>query len=423
MEYLTNLKTNIMDKQLGHREVSEGSTQPKPDPSGATMKACVWDGPLNVKIAEVPKPTITHPKDVIVKTTACTICSGSDSHIFSGEMPGIEKGAILGHESCGIVAEKGDEVNNLEIGDRVVIAFDLACGQCSFCKRHEYAACDTTNDSKLMDVNYGSHHSAIFGYTKLLGDVPGCQAEYIRVPFAEINCCKLPDDIPDSEGLFMSDVLCTSLHACTLGEVKKGDTVAIWGMGPIGLYAGRWAQILGASKVIGIEVVPERIELARQKFGFTVIDRNEVSDVPKKIMELVSNGVDCAIEASGFRFSTSILHKVERAVGLETDSPDMITECLNAVRKYGHVSIIADYVGTSNQFPIGHVVMKHLTIRSGQCPCQNYFGYVIDNIRSGKIDPRWMVTNKIKFDDLPDAYNKLFYKEDGYVKVYCDMTE
>ncbi|EPY49587.1 glutathione-dependent formaldehyde dehydrogenase [Schizosaccharomyces cryophilus OY26] len=421
MNEIRNTATNLMDKNLGRNPVSETYGQPVQDPSGATMKAVVFDGSKSVKIQQVPKPTITHPKDVIIKTTACTICSGSDSHMFSGEIPGIDKGAVLGHESCGIVAERGPEVKDLFVGDRVVIAFDIACGSCSFCKRREFVACDTTNDSKIMDVNYGAHHSAIFGYTKQLGDVPGCQAEYIRVPFADVNCYKLPEDIPDIKGLYMSDVLCTSLHACELGNVKEGNTVAIWGMGPIGLFAGRWAQLIGAKRVIGIESVPERIKIASSRFGFEVINRNEVKDVPKKILSMIPNGPDVAIDATGFRFTTSMLQKVERAVGLETDSSDVLLECFQSVRKYGNVSIIADYVGTSNQFPIGHIMMKHLTVRSGQCPCQNYFDRVLEALRSGKINPEWMITHKVKFDELPDAYGKLFYKKDGYLKVFCEL--
>ncbi|EEB08891.2 glutathione-dependent formaldehyde dehydrogenase [Schizosaccharomyces japonicus yFS275] len=419
MNTISNKITNVLSDRLGKHPVAEGSTQPYVH-SDELMSAVTWQGPKSVAVEKVPKPTITHENDVIVKITACSICSGSDSHIFSGEINPTKKGSIMGHEGCGVIVERGPAVKNLYVGDRVVIAFDIACGQCPYCKRQEFVACDATNDSKLMDKMYGAHHCAIFGYSDMMGNVPGTQAEYVRVPFADVNCYKIPANLPDRKALYASDVLCTSLHAVDMAEINKNDTLAIWGLGPIGLLAARWAQIRGARSIIGIDSVPERLELAASKLKIHVIDRSKVKDIPAKIMEIVPGGVDAAIEASGFRFTSSFRHTVERAIGMETDSCDMITECCQAVRKYGRISVIADYIGFADRFPIGHIMMKHLTLRSGQCPCQCYFKQVFDALESGKIDPDFIVTDVVKFNDLPKAYEKLFYKKDGMVKIYCE---
>ncbi|EFJ27195.1 hypothetical protein SELMODRAFT_231782 [Selaginella moellendorffii] len=344
------------------------------------MRAITWQGKKKVSCDKVPKPLITHPKDVIVKVTACTICSGSDSHIYGGEIPDTSKGQILGHEGCGVVSEVGEAVTKFKAGDRVVIAFGIACGDCDYCKRGE--------------------HSGAFGYGNLVGGIPGSQAEFVRVPFADVNCYKIPDEVPDEKALYLSDVLCTSYHAVMLaGGVKAGESVAIWGLGPIGLCAARWCQIMGASKVIGIDFVKERLEVAEKKLGITVIDRNSVKDVPKRIFELVPGGVDASIEAAGFRFPVSILHKVERTVGLETDTADILNELFLATRKWG----------------------RHLTLRGGQCPCQRYFDTVMDHVKSGKFDPSFMVSHRIKLEDAPEAYRKLFNKEDGYIKVFIEV--
>ncbi|EFJ33470.1 hypothetical protein SELMODRAFT_266960 [Selaginella moellendorffii] len=418
---MMNAAAQALDEKVGKVPVAQGSTRPATSDT-EVMRAITWQGKKTISLDKVPKPVITHPKDVIVKVTACTICSGSDSHVYAGEVPDTSKGQIMGHEGCGVVSEVGEAVTKFKAGDRVVIAFDIACGECDYCKRGEFTGCDTTNDSKLSEFVYGHRHSGIFGYGNLLGGVPGSQAEFVRVPFADVNCYKIPDEVPDEKALYLSDVLCTSYHAVMLaGGVKAGETVAIWGLGPIGLCAARWCQIMGASKVVGIDFVKERLEVAEKKLGITVIDRNSVKDVPKRIFELVPGGVDASIEAAGFRFPVTILHKVERTVGLETDTADILNELLLATRKWGRVSVIADYLGYCNHFGIGMLMMKHLTLRSGQCPCQRYFDTVMDHVKSGKFDPSFMVTHRIKLEDAPEAYSKLFNKEDGYIKVFIEM--
>lgn len=413
-----NTVAKLADSFVGKKEVAEGSTDANVDPN-KMMKAITWQGPKNVTCSMVPKPCITHPGDVIVKVTSCTICSGSDLHLFAGEIPGMTPGFIMGHEAMGIVEEKGDQVTKLKVGDRVVIAFDIACGKCDCCQREEFTGCRETNDSRLAESLLGHTPSAIFGYSSSLGDVAGSQAEYVRVPIADVNCFKIPDSVPDNKALFMSDVLCTSLHAVDIGNVKEGDTVCIWGLGPIGLNAARWCQVRGAKRIIAIEHVKERLDLAVHALNIEVVDRTGLTtgQLTEEILNMIPNGADVCIEAVGMRFPLSLLHKVERAIGLETDTPEILQECFKVARPYGRISIIGDYVGTANQFPIGMIMMKHLTVVSGQCPCQKYFPYVLDMLEKGDIDPTFMVTHQINLDAAPLAYQKLFDREEGVVKV------
>jgi threonine dehydrogenase-like Zn-dependent dehydrogenase len=360
-----------VDKVLGKHEVMEGQGPPLRS-KDVMMKAVTWEGTKKVKVSTLGKPLITDSKDVILKVTACCICSGSDSHVYCKEIPGLEPGFTLGHECCGVVDEVGSEVTKHKVGDRVVVAFNIACGQCAWCKREEYSGCDLTNQSKLGDKFFGHAHGAIFGYGCMLGNVPGSQAEFVRVPIADVNCYPIPDSVPDEKALYLSDVLCTSLHAVEMGEVHEGDTVVIWGLGPIGLYTARWSQIRGAGRVIGVDLVPERLALAKEKFGIEVVDRSDLSshELVQRLQEMVPDGADTVVEAVGFRFPTTTLHKIERAIGMvriakcfsftaplvkytalqETDTADILTECMTVVRKYGRVSIIGDYCGLVSRF-------------------------------------------------------------------------
>jgi len=302
----------------------------------------------------------------------------------------------------------------------VVIAFNISCGQCAYCQRGEFSGCDLTNDSKLMEQGYGGAHSAIFGYSRLLGNVPGSQAEFVRVPIAEVNCFPIPDEVPDEKALFLSDVLCTALHAVDMGEVGSGDTVVIWGLGPIGLYAARWAQIKGAKRVIGVDLVPERLALAKISFGVDILDRSHLKseEVVKRLQDMVPGGADVVIDAVGFRFPVTTMHRVEKALGLETDSADVLTEAMTVVRKFGRVSVIGDYVGMANHFPVGHIMLKHLTVRAGQTPCQKYFEEVLAAVQSGEVDPTLMVTHRITLDQVPEAYERLSTQSEGWIKVF-----
>lgn len=417
-----NTVAKFADTIAGRKDVAEGSTDANVDPS-KLMKAITWQSPKNVTCSMVPKPCVTHPKDAIVKVTACTICSGSDLHLYAGEIPGMTPGFIMGHEAMGVVVEKGEDVRKFNVGDRVVIAFDIACGQCDCCQREEYTGCRETNDSKMAESLLGHSPSAIFGYSAALGNVAGSQAEFVRVPIADVNCFKIPESVADKKALYMSDVLCTSLHAVDIGNVKEGDTVCIWGLGPIGLNAARWCQIKGAKRVVGIEHVKERLDLAVHALNIDVIDRTGLTtgQLTDEILQIIPLGADVCIEAVGMRFPLSLLHKVERAIGLETDTPEVLQECFKVARPYGRISIIGDYVGIANQFPIGMIMMKHLTVVSGQCPCQKYFPYVMDMLEKEEIDPTFMITHEINLEAAPLAYQKLLDREDGIVKVFINL--
>ncbi len=416
-----NQLAKAVDNQMGKVPVVQGKGPADRSVTGETMKAITWHGKEDVRVSIVPKPVLTDPKDVILKVTATTVCSGSDGHVYAGEIPDMDKGFTIGHECMGVVDQIGDQVTKFSVGQRVVVAFDVACGECSFCKREEFSACLRTNDDKLARDFYGGHPSALFGYGRLMGSVDGSQAQYVRVPIADVNCFALPDDVPDEKALYMSDVLCTSLHANRLGEVKENSTVAIWGAGPIGLCSARWAQILGARRIVVIDMVPERLAVA-EKLGVITVDRTDMTseELVAKVRSHFpeDGGADVVIEAVGFRFAMGKGHKIQRAVGLETDTPEILHECMDVCRPYGNVSIIGDYAGLCNGFKIGQVMFKHLTIRSGQCPCQKYFPYVLEKLRDGTFDPSFMISHRLTLDEVPDAYSKLHLKEDGFIKIF-----
>jgi threonine dehydrogenase-like Zn-dependent dehydrogenase len=379
------------------------------------MHALAWHGKRDVQYIETPRPLITDPRDVLLRVTATTIC-GSDLHIFSGNMLNMKDGDILGHEFMGVIEEVGSQVKNLSVGQRVVVAFGIACGMCDYCKREEYTACDTTNPSKLMEQGYGHRTSGIYGYSHLTGGVPGGQAEFVRIPLADFNCLPVPNDVPDEKALYLSDIIPTAYHGVELGNVKEGDSVAIWGLGPVGLLIARWAQIRKAGRIIGIDCVPERLDIAKRVLGIEVIDFKS-QEVCPTLAKMVPGGVDVAIEAAGFEYATTWKHKIERALSLETDACDILTECITAVRKFGTVSIIGVYSGTTNHFPIGALMEKGLTVRAGQSPTQKYWKMALKKIQEGVIDPTFLITHKAKLSDGPELYRK-FYDREGVIKVF-----
>jgi len=400
------------EKVLGEYPTST-PTQPKLDQT-RPMHALVWHGKKDIRYVETPRPMITDSKDIILKVTASTIC-GSDLHLYSGAMPGMQKGDILGHEFLGTVEEVGSQVKNLSVGQRVVVAFDIACGVCDFCKREEYTACDTTNPSKEMELLYGDRTSALYGYSHLTGGVPGGQAEYVRVPFADVNCLPIPDEVPDEKALYLSDIVPTAYHGVALGKVKEGSTVAIWGLGPVGLLIARWAQILKAGRIIGIDRVPERLDRARH-LGIELINFDQ-EDTVARVREMVPGGVDVAIEAAGFEYAKTTVHKIERTLSLETDTADVLTECIRAVRKFGIVSVIGVYVGLCNHFPIGALMEKGVTITGSQSPTQKYWKMALEKIKSGEMDPTFVISHKARLADGPILYEK-FYNKDEVIKVF-----
>uniref|UniRef100_A0A914WDB8 Alcohol dehydrogenase-like C-terminal domain-containing protein n=2 Tax=Plectus sambesii TaxID=2011161 RepID=A0A914WDB8_9BILA len=409
-----NIAEAIAEKIMGQKETST-ETQPIWD-KNKTMHCLIWNGKKDIEYVEHARPCVTDPTDILLRITATTIC-GSDLHLFKGSMPGMQKGDIPGHEFMGIIEEVGSEVKKLKVGQRVVVAFDIACGQCAYCKREEYTACDTTCPSRVVEKMYGHRPAALYGYSHLTGGVPGGQAEYVRVAFADINCLPIPDDIPDEKALFLSDVVPTAYHGCMLGEVKKGCSVGIWGLGPIGLMAARWCQILGAAKVIGIDCVPERLRVAQAVLGIDVINFKE-NDVIKTMQEMTNGELDVAIECAGFDYSNSLMHKVEMAVGLETDTSEIFAEMFHVVRKFGRVAVIGVYSGYANHFPVGAMMEKDLIVKCGQSPTQKYWKMCIEKIQSGELDPTFIISDRGHLSDGPRLYNKFNDKEGGCIKVF-----
>lgn len=387
--------------------------QPRPSKT-ETMRAVVWKGFGKVAVEEVPRPAIGAPHEAIVKITSTTIC-GSDLHLYHGSIPAMREGDVLGHECMGIVDEVGPEVRDIQVDDRVVVSAVIADGTCWFCQQGWYSACDGTNESFVLDKLYGHTPAGIFGYSHLLGGYPGGQAEYIAVPFADVNLLEVPDTLPDEKVLFLSDAVTTGFFATEEGRVQPGQTVAVWGCGPVGIMAQEWARHKGA-QVIGIDCVPDRLDLATSR-GSRVIDFEEenVLELLKHVNE--GRGPDVCIECVGFRYAKSLHHKVQRAIKLETDSIDALSEAIRACRKRGWLSIIGDFVGYANQFPAGAVMEKGLQAGSGQVPVQRYWRDLLGKIERGEFDPTFAISHRWPLDRAAEAYEMFDRKEDGVMKV------
>jgi threonine dehydrogenase-like Zn-dependent dehydrogenase len=340
------------------------TTAYKPHPV-EKMKAATWTGTKSITLDVVPKPTITASKDAIVHITHCTIC-GSDLHMYAGDMNNaMEKGLIMGHEAIGIVEEVGREVKNLKVGDRVVILPVIACGECFYCKRKEFSLCDKTNPSIELEQMYGHRLSGIFGYSMITGGYPGDQAEYCRVPNADLICIKAPKDTPSASLLGLADVTPTAWHGCELAEVSDGDVVGVWGCGAVGLSIQRLAKLRGAKKVYAVDKDPQRLEIAAS-FGMIPVSVDEHPDPADYILSLEPRGLDRGIEASGFRSTNSVAHATMRSLGLEGDSSDTVSAAIKATRKGGNVALIGDFFYETNNFPIGMMMEKAITVRGGQ---------------------------------------------------------
>ncbi|KAF4988857.1 hypothetical protein FGRMN_9499 [Fusarium graminum] len=344
------------------------TTQYKPHPS-KTMKAAQWTGTKSIELGEVPKPTITAPKDAIVHITHCTIC-GSDLHMYAGDMNKVmEKGLIMGHEAIGIVEEVGPEVKDLKAGDRVIILPVIACGDCFYCKNKEFSLCDRTNPSEELESMYGHRLSGIFGYSLITGGYAGDQAEYCRVPNADLTCVKAPKDIDPKKLVGLADVTPTAWHGNELAEVRDGDVVGVWGCGAVGLSIQRLAKLRGARKVYAVDKDDNRLKMA-ESFGMIPVDVKKHPDVADYILSIEPGGLDRGIEASGFRSTNSLKHEAMRKLGVEGDSSDTVSAAIKATRKGGNVALIGDFFYSTNNFPIGMMMEKGITVRGGQLYAQ-----------------------------------------------------
>jgi threonine dehydrogenase-like Zn-dependent dehydrogenase len=386
------------------------------------MKALCWYGTNDVRVSTVPDPKIINKRDAIIKITSTAIC-GSDLHLLDGFMPTMEKGDILGHEPMGEVVEVGSEVKNLKVGDRVVVPFTIACGECFFCQKQMYSLCDNSNPgADLARKAMGQATAGIFGYSHMLGGFSGGQAEYLRVPFADVGPFKIPDGIPDEKVLFLSDVFPTGYMAAENCGIEPGDTVAVWGCGPVAQFAIQSAWMFNAGRVIAIDEVPERLEMARQQGKAETINFNEV-DVYDRLMEMTGGrGPDRCIDAVGCEAHAGgtldgIIDSVKTAALLGTDRPHVLRQAIRSCRKGGTVSVPGVYVGFGDKIPIGAAMNKALTIKTGQTHVQKYMPILFEKIEKEEIDPSFVITHQMSLDDAAKGYHLFKEKHDHCIKV------
>jgi threonine dehydrogenase-like Zn-dependent dehydrogenase len=377
-------------------------------------------GKNDVRIQNVPDPEILNPRDAIVKITSTAIC-GSDLHLVDGFVPTMEKGDILGHEFMGEIVALGDEVKNLKIGDRVVVPFPIACGNCYFCSEKLYSVCENSNPNAWMAEKMWGHSTAgIFGYSHLTGGYAGGQAEYARVPYADVGPIKVPDGMTDEQVLFLSGILPTGWMAAENCNIRQGDVVAIWGCGPVGLFAIQSAFLLGAERVIAIDRFPERLRLARQLKAET-LDYEEVSVLEALKQMTGGRGPDACIDAVGMEAHglgpVAAYDRMKQAVRLESDRPIVLREALMACRNGGHVSIPGVYGGFIDKFPIGSVMNRSLTIKTGQTHVQRYLHPLLERIRNGDFDTTCIITHTLPLDEAPHGYDLFKNKQDECIKV------
>ncbi|HET8631951.1 MAG TPA: zinc-dependent alcohol dehydrogenase [Thermomicrobiales bacterium] len=384
------------------------------------MRAVCWHGANHVRVDTVPDPTILSPGDAIVKITATAIC-GSDLHLYDGYIPTMERGDILGHEFMGEVVEVGAAVERLRVGDRVVVPFPIACGRCFYCQRGLWSLCDNTNPNAALATElYGYAPAGIFGYSHLLGGYAGGQAEYARVPFADVGPIVVPDGLTDDQVLFLSDIFPTGYMAAENCDIQPGDTIAVWGCGPVGQFAIRSALLLGAGRVIAIDDVPERLRLAESQ-GATTLDFSD-GDLLDKIKDLTGGrGPDACIDAVGMEGhglgALDLYDRAEQAVRLETGRPHGLRYAILACRKGGIVSAPGVYGGYLNKFPFGAVFNKGLTIKAGQTHVQKYLRPLLDRVARGEIDPSFVITHHLPLEDAPHGYGIFKHKREGCIKV------
>jgi threonine dehydrogenase-like Zn-dependent dehydrogenase len=392
------------------------------------MKALVWCAPYAVRVEDVPEPKILNRRDAIVRVTSTCIC-GSDLHLVDGFIPFLKPGDILGHESMGVVEELGPDVDGkkIAVGDRVIVPFPIACGQCFFCRRGLTAACDNSNPKPwIAEKLFGYATSGMFGYSHMTGGFAGGQAEYVRVPWADVNLQKVPSDLHDHQVVFLTDIFPTGYMAIEQCDPQPDDTVAIWGCGPVGQFAIRSAQLLGCKRVIAIDdasSVPERLALAGEA-GATTIDIAEES-VYERLLDLTGGiGPDVCVDAVGMESHgygiDSLYDKVKSMAMLETERPHVVREAIHCCRKGGTVSIPGVYGGFSDKFPLGALMNKGLTIKTGQTHVHRYVPELLEHVRAGRIDPSFVVTHRLPLEQAPEAYEIFRKKQDGCIKVVLD---
>lgn len=393
------------------------------------MNALIWCAPYKIKVERVPEPKILNRRDAIVRMTSTCIC-GSDLHLVDGFVPFMKPGDILGHEPMGIVEEVGPDVDasRLKVGDRVVVPFPIGCGECFFCRRQLWSCCDNSNPkSYLGEQVFGQPTAGIFGYSHLTGGFAGGQAQYLRVPLADVNCQVMPPDLTDHQVVFLSDIFPTGWMAARQCDIQPDDTVAVWGCGPVGQFTIRSALLLGAGRVIAIDdgqTAPERLAMARAAGAITVDNQRE--DVYERLIDLSGGlGPDVCIdavgmEAHGTNVVENLYDRVKTTLMLESERPAAIRQAIICCRKGGTVSMPGVYGGLSDKIPMGALMNKGLTIKTGQTHVHRFVPELLELIRSGKIDPSFVVTHRVPLTQAPDAYTMFREKRDGCIKVVLD---
>jgi len=386
------------------------------------MKATCWMGKKKIEVQNVPDPEILDARDCIVKISSTAIC-GSDLHLYNGFMPTMERGDVLGHEFMGEVVDIGKNVKNVKVGDRVVVPFPIACGACNACKAEMYSLCENSNPNAWMAEKMMGHSPAgIFGYSHLTGGFAGGQAEFARVPFADVGPLKVPSDLTDDQALFLSDILPTGYMGAEMCDIQKGDTVAVWGAGPVGLFAAASAYLLGAERVIVIDRFDYRLKMAREKLGAITVNYDEVDSTLDVLNELTGGrGPDRCIDAVGMEgFAHGVMYlddRMKQMMKMQFDRPIAVRDAILSCRNGGTVSIIGVYGGFVDKFPLGQMMNRSLTIRTGQCHVQRYMKPLLEHIQKGDIDPTFVITHHMSLDDAAKGYEIFCNKEDHCEKV------
>jgi len=422
-----------VEKAVGHQDVAvteQDMTNPArdrakyADPSGETMKALVWMGKNDVQVIDAPKPRVIEPRDVILQVTGSTVC-GSDLHLLHGSVVEMQKGDILGHEFCGRVLEWGSEVTKFKKGDRVVASFQIACGECMYCKQKLSSQCERTNDNTIENAMYGGRTAGMFGYSHFTGGFAGGQAEYVRVPYGDVNLLPLPDNVPDEKGLYLSDVLCTSWNCVVDTGVKEGDVVAIWGAGPIGQMAAEMSFTNGAKRVILIDGGPAAWRLDFVKEKLPKIETLNFSTLPKgqsvtsMLKEMEHGGPDVALECVAGEYAKGWAHYFEMLLGAETDTSEILNEMITSVKSYGRCGITGVYVGYTNHFNIGSLMERGVRlIGNGQAPVHLYWEKLLSMIQEGKTDPLMMLSHRVDVSELDTVYDIFNKRGDHMQKVF-----
>ncbi|HEY0063088.1 MAG TPA: zinc-dependent alcohol dehydrogenase [Telluria sp.] len=385
------------------------------------MRAAVWHGTKDVRVDQVPDPGILNPGDAIVRVSSTAIC-GSDLHLYNGFVPSMEQGDILGHEFMGEVVEIGPKVKRLKVGDRVVVPFPIACGHCFFCEQKLFSVCENSNpNAHLAEAMWGHTTGGIFGYSHLTGGYAGGQAEYVRVPYADVGPLVVPAGLADEQVLFLSDILPTGYMAAEACDITPGATVAVWGCGPVGQFAIQSAFLLGAERVIAIDHYPERLALARKLTRAETLNFDQI-DVPDALRQMTGGrGPDACIDAVGMEAHGAgvayAYDRIKQAMRLESDRPTALREAMMSCRNGGVVSVPGVYGGFSDKIPFGSVMNRSLTIRTGQCHVQRYMQPLLERVMAGEIDPAAIISHHMALEEAPHAYEIFKHKQEDCIKV------